>query len=159
LKVSAIIRPQWTAARAALAGAILFALAALGRGASAPAGGESFTGTAADLQHIVGHPVEIHATPVIAQDPMLPLICRTIVNGFRDAAADPETHQWLGYLVHVVVIEGWSSGKQTGHVDLKEKVLTIQTMTGEAEINNLRLLVAETLKKVAHLKAKQGTAK
>jgi hypothetical protein len=146
-------------AGAALVGAILIALTAAGYGGATPAGGESFTGTAADLQSITGQPVEIHATRVIAENPRLPVICRAIVNGFRDAAADPETHQWLGYLVHVVVIDGWSSGKQTGHVDLKEKVLTIKTMTGEAETDNLRLLIAETLKKVAHLKANQGTTK
>jgi hypothetical protein len=145
---------------AALAGAILIVLTAASYGATAPAGGESFTGAAEELKQIIGHPVEIHAAPVIAENPMLPVICKMIVDGFRDAAADPETRAWLGYLVHVVVIEGWSAGKQTGHVDLKEKVLTIRTMTGEAEINNLRLLVAETLKKVAHLKAEQeGAAK
>ena len=73
---------------------------------------------------------------------------------------DPETHEWVGQIVHVVVIDGWSAGEvPTSHVELKEKELTIRTMTGEAEIDNLRLLVAETLKKVAHLKAKQGAAK
>jgi len=142
--------------RAALAGAILIALGAASHGGAAPAGGESFTGTAANLHHITGFPVEIHATPVVAQDPSLPLICRMITDGFQDAVADPETSAWLRQLVHVVVIEGWSAGKQTGHVELKKQVMTIRTLTGEAEINNLRLLVAEALKKAAHLKAKQG---
>ena len=144
---------------AALATGIFIALTAGLRAAGRPTGDESFTGTAADLQHITGVPMELHAAPAIAQDPSLPFICRTIVNGFRDAAMDPETSMWLGQIVHVVVIEGWSAGKQSGHVDLQKQVMTIKTMTGEAEIDNLRLLVAETLEKVAHLKAKMSTAK
>jgi hypothetical protein len=155
----AIIKHPQTNTIAALAAAILMALSAITRGAAVPAAGESFTGAAAELQQIAGFPIEIHATAVIANDPLLPLMCRAIVNGFRDAATDPVTHDWLRQVVHVVVIEGWTSGAAKSHVELKDKELTIRTMTGEAEIDKLRPLVAETLKKVARLKAAQPVAK
>jgi hypothetical protein len=146
-------------AGAVLASAVLTVLTAAGYGGSAPAGGGPLTATAADLQKITGLPVEIQATSVISENPRLPVICRAIVNGFRDASADPVAHEWMGDLIHIVVIDGWKAGRQTGRVEFKDKVLTVKTMTGEAETDNLRRFVAETLKKVAHLKEKQGTIK
>lgn len=81
---------------------------------------------------------------------------KTVIQAFRDAAKDPETMERLNRIVHVVVIEGWMAGGEIHHVKLKNEVLTIQTQTDRPDIEDLRPLIVEVLKKVAQLDAKRG---
>jgi hypothetical protein len=142
------------AAGAALAGALFFAFAIPSRGIAVDERGPSLTGTATELGSITGGPVEIHATSVIASDRALPLVCKTLVEAFQEAANDPVTKKELGQIVHVIVIEGWIAGAESHHVKLKDQVMTIQTLTGPGDIQDLHPLIVEVLKKVAHLDAR-----
>jgi hypothetical protein len=118
--------------------------------------GPTLTRAAAQLGAITGGPVQIHATSLISADKSLPLICKTVIEAFRDAAKDPVTQDHLGRIVHVVVIQGWFAGAGMHHVKLNDEVLTIQTLTTPADIQDLRPLIVEVLKKVAQLDAKRS---
>jgi hypothetical protein len=140
----------------AFACAFCLALAASSRGNAATDHGLSLTGAATELGGITGAPIEIHATPLLSANPALPLICKTLTEAFQEAAADPETKERLGRIVHVVVIQGWFAGGESHHVKLKDEVLTIETLTDRGDIEDLRPLIVEVLKKVAQLDAKRA---
>ncbi len=140
---------------AAIACTILIACGWGDRSLAAAESAPALTATATKLGSIVGAPIEIHATPLIAGDRALPLICKTLTDAFQAATADPETREHLGRIVHVIVIQGWFAGGEIHHVKLKDEVMTIQTLTDSADIQDLRPLIVEVLKKVAQLDAKR----
>jgi len=138
-----------------LACALCLALAAADRGIAATERGPSLTATATELGSITGGPIEIHVTPPLSQERALAFVDKTVIEAFRDAAKDPETRERLGRIVRVVVIEGWMAGGEIHHVKLKDEVMTIQTMTDRGDIEDLRPLIVQVLKKVAQLDAKR----
>ncbi|MEP6672464.1 MAG: hypothetical protein ABJF10_25090 [Chthoniobacter sp.] len=144
-----------SAAGAFLACALFIVVASANQGLAAAQSGVSLTGAAAEIQSITGGPIEIHVTPPLSVERALPLVDRTVVEAFRDAAKDPETKERLNRIVHVIVIEGWFAGGEIHHVKLKNEVMTIQTLTDREDIEDLRPLIVEVLKKVAQLDAKR----
>ncbi|MDR3401318.1 MAG: hypothetical protein P4L99_02375 [Chthoniobacter sp.] len=154
--MSTTIQHRRWAAATALACALFITLGWAGRGLAAVEHSTSLTGTAAELQSITGGPIEIHVTPPLSEERALAFVDKTVIQAFRDAAKDPETMERLNRIVHVVVIEGWMAGGEIHHVKLKNEVLTIQTQTDRPDIEDLRPLIVEVLKKVAQLDAKRG---
>ena len=111
---------------------------------------------AQELTMIVGANVEVHTTAALAADRAMGPICKSLADAFRDAVKDPETRDRLSRIVHDVTIEGWHAGNELHHVELKNEVLQVQTLTTVDAVDTLRPLITEVLKKVAHLDAHRG---
>lgn len=122
--------------------------------AGEPRTGAAVNTASADIGRIVGNPVEIRAEPEIAHDPALAKICHEVIEGFRDASAEPGLHDRLSHVVHEIVLARWTLGEAPRQVALHKGVLTVQTLLDGKGIDHLRPVVTQVLKEKVEMMEK-----
>ncbi|HSI11348.1 MAG TPA: hypothetical protein VK961_04865 [Chthoniobacter sp.] len=115
---------------------------------------EAVVGASADIERLVGNAVEIHAAPGMAGDPAMPAICKTLADGFREAASTPDLRAHMEHIVHEIVIERWTVREAPRWVTMNKGVMTVQTLTDPTGIEHLRPLIVQVLKEKVQLMEK-----
>lgn len=139
------------AMKVTLAAAIWFAVTPPQGNAARRSHDEAVIGASADIERLVGNPVEIHPTPGVAGDPAMPAICKMLADGFREAASSPDVRAHMEHIVHEIVIERWTVREAPRWVTMNKGVMTVQTLTDPAGIQHLRPLIVQVLKEKVQL--------
>jgi hypothetical protein len=144
---------------ATLVGAVLCATPSRTPAFPFPGRGPSLTATASELSKTLGNSVSIHVAPEMEGSPIVPAVCKVVIEAIRDATHDEQSRERISRGLNVVLIEGQKTTMHEHFVTLKEHILTIQSVNDLSSIPKMRSLLADVLKEFVQRDEKMEPAK